>query len=223
MPWPKRGSAFLRLPMRGYSLMTIDHVPAKQTSGFSLVIAGSMPVIVLGSVFSLAIVYSVAIGLVLLLVLATIHATRHFIPLDMRSLYAMLISAFMSGLVHLLCTLLVPVLAQQFGMLLPLVGVQAFVLEAHQAMTVPEGFSKDFSRFVKPFSIFMLLMLSFALFREVFSMGTITIWQDMNSFVRLTIPLLSEHPFGFLGTVSAGFILFGIVLTVLPNSISGEQ
>lgn len=184
----------------------------------SVLIAGLCPILVLSMSLFQALSYSLVYLLVLLVSYLIIFAFRPWIPLHQRGAYTVLTTAAITSLAYLICGEFFPELIRVLGVFFPLIAIQATLLDSHRVYRLENTAGIILAALLKNALLMSGFLIVFAVVREILGNGTLSPFSLRIGSDALVIPGLASVSLRFLLESSAGFILLGLVLALVPES-----
>jgi len=181
------------------------------------------PFLAVTTTLSRSFAMSIAFAFTLILAQLIVALFKKSIPLKLRTLFYVSVTAFCASLCELVFHLVVPEVASALGIYLPILAVSCIILVRLES-TKPDVFGgvAIIDSLITAVQMFLVL-IGAAFIREIFGLGTV--FADING--NGGIVIFKDAPVPILATTAGVLILAGIVAAVakliIKNTKSGSR
>ena len=177
------------------------------------------PLLVVSTTISRAFAMAIAFSVTLLLAQVIVALVKKAIPLKLRSLFFITVTAFCASLVELLVWFLLPEVAQSLGVYLPVLAVSCIILVRLESTKAEKAAGRAVvDSLLTSVQMFVVLLAS-AFIRELFGLGKL--FADVNGNGGITV--FKTAPVPILNTTIGVLLLAGIGAAVAKSVVKSKK
>lgn len=177
------------------------------------------PLLVVSTTLSRAFAMAIAFSVTLLLAQVIVALVKKAIPLKLRSLFFITVTAFCASLVELLVWFLLPEVAESLGIYLPVLAVSCIILVRLESTKSENSAGSAIVDSLLTSAQMVIVMIAAAFPRELFGIGKL--FSDVNGEGGFTI--FKEAPVPVLATTVGILLLAGIGAAVAKMIVSNKK